>query len=185
MSDGRTLVVGAGATGGYFGGRLAQAGKDVTFLVRPGRAATLAARGLRIHGPDGRTDVIAARTVTAGAIDGPYDVVLLGVKAFALERAIADVAPAVGPETAVVPLLNGMKHLDALRAAFGDRAHGGVCLVATTLTDDGDIVQLNDMQQLRFGPLGEGMDGDGSDSDGAGGDGPRGGGLRGEGADGH
>jgi len=83
MADSRTPVVGAGATGGYFGGRLAQAGKDVTFLVRPGRAAALVERGLRIHAPDGGTEVITLRTVTAGALDGPYDVVVVGVTATA------------------------------------------------------------------------------------------------------
>jgi 2-dehydropantoate 2-reductase len=153
MADSRTLFVGAGATGGYFGGRLAQAGKDVTFLVRPRRAAILAERGLRIHAPDGGTDVITPRTVTTGAIDGPYDLVVLGVKAFALDSAIADLAPAVGPETVVVPLLNGMRHLDALREAFGERAYGGVCIVMTTLDGDGDIVQLSGVQHLGFGPV--------------------------------
>lgn len=153
MADSRTLIVGAGATGGYFGGRLAQAGKDVTFLVRPRRAAALAERGLRIHAPDGGVDVVAARTVTADAVDGPYDLVVLGVKAFALEQAVADLAPAVGPETVVVPLLNGMRHMEVLRDAFGERAYGGVCLVMTTLDADGDIVQLGEIQEIRFGPL--------------------------------
>jgi 2-dehydropantoate 2-reductase len=154
----RTLFVGAGATGGYFGGRLAEAGRDVTFLVRPARAATLAERGLRIHSPAGES-VIPVSTVTAETIDGPYDLIVLAVKSYALAPAIADLKPAVGPETVIVPLLNGMRHIDALTAAFGaERVYGGVCMIAGTLTDEGDIVQLTDMHRLAYGPLDGGPD---------------------------
>jgi 2-dehydropantoate 2-reductase len=149
----RTLFVGAGATGGYFGGRLAQAGRDVTFLVRPARAAALAERGLRIKSPDGES-VVDVRTVTADAIDGHYDVVVLAVKSYALERAIADVAPAVGPDTVIVPLLNGMRHMDTLRAAFGDhRVWGGLAMIFATLDGAGDVVQLAGLERLAYGPL--------------------------------
>jgi 2-dehydropantoate 2-reductase len=155
----RTLFVGAGATGGYFGGRLAQAGKDVTFLVRPGRQATLTRRGLRIKSPDGET-VVRPRTVTAETVDGPYDLVVLAVKSYALEQAMLDMAPAMGPRTIVVPLLNGMRHLDQLVGAFGaERVWGGVCIIAATLDDEGDVVQINGMHRLGYGPL------DGADDD--------------------
>ena len=154
----RTLFVGAGAAGGYFGGRLAQVGRDVTFLVRPARAAALAERGLRIKDPDGET-AIGVRTVTAGAIDGQYDVIVVAVKSYALEQAIADLTPAVGPDTVIVPVLNGMRHLDALRAAFGDhRVWGGVCMIHATLDDAGDVVQLTDLARLAYGPLQGGAD---------------------------
>jgi 2-dehydropantoate 2-reductase len=150
----RTLVVGAGATGGYFGGRLVQADRDVTFLVREKRAAALAERGLRILDPAGGTERITVRTVTATALDEPYDLVVLAVKAFGLAGALADLAPAVGPDTVIVPLLNGMRHLDELEARFGpQRAYGGVCRVATMLDRNGDIVRLRDFQSLRYGPL--------------------------------
>jgi 2-dehydropantoate 2-reductase len=149
----RILVVGAGATGGYFGGRLAEAGRDVTFLVRPARAAALAERGLRIHSPAGES-VIPVRTVTADSIDGPYDVVLLAVKSYGLASALADLGPAVGAETVIVPLLNGMRHIEALTSAFGpDRCYGGVCMIAGTLTDEGDVVQLTGLHRLAYGPL--------------------------------
>jgi 2-dehydropantoate 2-reductase len=148
------LFVGAGATGGYFGGRLAEAGKDVTFLVRPGRAAHLAERGLRLRAPGGDDTVLKPRTVTAGAIDGRYDVVVLAVKAYALEQAMADLAPAVGPETVIVPLLNGMRHVEALIGAFGEeRVYGGVCMIHATLDDAGDVVQLTGLHRLNYGPL--------------------------------
>ncbi len=154
----RTLFVGAGATGGYFGGRLAATGRDVTFLVRPARAAVLAGRGLRIHSPAGES-VIPVRTVTADAVDGPYDLIVAAVKSYGLAAAIADLKPAVGPDTVIVPLLNGMRHIDALIAEFGPRrVYGGVCMIAATLTDEGDIRQLTGMHRLVYGPLDGGPD---------------------------
>ncbi|MEU1864014.1 2-dehydropantoate 2-reductase N-terminal domain-containing protein [Streptomyces gardneri] len=122
----KILVVGAGATGGYFGALLARSGQDVTFLVRPARAAALRERGLRVVGRDEEW-VVAPRLVTADELTGPYDLVLLSVKSTGLDRAVEDVAPAVGPDTAVVPLLNGLAHIDVLNARFGASAVlGGV-----------------------------------------------------------
>ena len=150
----RTLFVGAGATGGYFGGKLAEAGKDITFLVRPGRQAVLDRRGLRITSPSGETTVSRPRTITATTVDGPYDLVVLAVKSYALEQALIDMAPAIGPQTVIVPLLNGMRHVDELQGAFGaERAWGGVCLVQSTLDPDGDVVLLAPMHRLGYGPL--------------------------------
>lgn len=139
----KILVVGAGATGGYFGGRLAQAGRDVTFLVRAGRAETLRRRGLRITGL-GRDETVTPRLVTAKDLRETFDVVIVTVKAAGLASAIADLRPAVGPDTVIIPFLNGMAHLDALAAAFGpEKVLGGVVRVVTTISDDGDILQLN------------------------------------------
>ena len=153
----RTLVVGAGATGGYFGGELAAAGRDVTFLVRQGRAGVLAARGLRIRTPAGEK-VVRPRLVTAEALTEQFDLVVVAVKAYALERAIADFAPAVGPRTVIVPLLNGMRHLETLVARFGpERVYGGVCMIAGTLTPEGDVVRMTGLERLAYGPL-EGSD---------------------------
>jgi 2-dehydropantoate 2-reductase len=145
------LVVGAGATGGYFGARLAQAGRDVTFLVREGRAALLRERGLRVTGPNG-TSVIQPRLVTAGQLTGTAGVILVTVKAAGLDTVIGAAAPAVGPRTAVVPVLNGIRHLGLLNAAFGEsRVLGGVAQLATQLDENGDIRQLIDAVSLRFG----------------------------------
>lgn len=147
----RILVVGAGATGGLFGGRLANAGRDVTFLVRPRRAAQLRERGLRIASPLGDFS-LAPQIVETGAVSRAYDVILLGLKAYALDSAIDDFAPAVGPQTMILPMLNGMRHIDVLVERFGEEAVlGGVCMVATMVKSDGDIVQLNDMQSLTYG----------------------------------
>jgi 2-dehydropantoate 2-reductase len=155
----RLLVVGAGATGGYFGGRLAQAGRDVTFLVRPSRAERIQADGLQIVSPLGDVTLVP-KLVTAGDIDAPYDAVLLTVKAFSLDAALDDLAPAVGPDTMILPVLNGMKHMDLLTARFGRNAVAGcVCKVATMVDQKGRIVQLNTLQDLFYGER------DGSPSD--------------------
>jgi len=147
----RLLVVGAGSTGGYFGGRLAQAGCDVTFLVRPRRAAQLRESGLQIVSPHGNVTV-RPKLVTAGEIEAPYDAVLLGVKAYSLDAAIDDFAAAVGPETTIIPTLNGMRHIDILEERFGkEPVAGGVCKVAATIDPDGRIVQLAQFQELVYG----------------------------------
>jgi 2-dehydropantoate 2-reductase len=148
----RILVVGAGAIGGYFGGRLLQAGRDVTFLVRPKRASELASSGLVIKSPNGDVTLTSPPTVQADRLDKAFDLVLLSCKAFDLEDAIKSFAPAVGPKTAILPLLNGMKHLDILEQRFGGNAVlGGQCAIAVTLNEQREIVQLTPMQSLGFG----------------------------------
>jgi 2-dehydropantoate 2-reductase len=150
----RLLVVGAGSTGGYFGGRLAQAGRDVTFLVRSRRAEMLRKDGLRIISPHHGDATLHPRLVTADAIEGTYDAVLLAVKAYSLDAALDDMAPAIGPGTAIVPLLNGMRHMDVLMERFGPEAvAGGVCKVAATVDDEGTIRQLAGFQDLAYGEL--------------------------------
>jgi 2-dehydropantoate 2-reductase len=147
----RILVVGAGAVGGYFGGRLAQAGRDVTFLVRPSRAKQLRQNGLRIISPHGDV-VLTPKLVTTEELDTPYDLVFLSVKAYAVNAAMNNFAAAVGPETMIFPVLNGMRHVDLLTKRFGEHAViGGVCLVASEIDNEGRIVQLADFQQLVYG----------------------------------
>jgi 2-dehydropantoate 2-reductase len=148
----RFLVVGAGATGGYFGGRLLEAGQDVTFLVRPARAERLAATGLTIASPAGNVTLPSPPTVLAAELRTPFDAVILSCKAYDLDGAIESFAPAVGPDTAVVPLLNGMRHLDALDDRFGaDRVLGGSCFISAKLDEGGHIAHLSDIQRLAFG----------------------------------
>ena len=148
----RILVVGAGAIGGYFGGRMLQAGRDVTFLVRPRRAAELADAGLVIKSPNGDVTLKNPPSVQADKLAEKFDVVLLSCKAFDLDDAIQSFAPAVGPQTAIVPLLNGMQHLDVLDGKFGsERVLGGLCAIAVTLNEHREVVQLNPMQSLNFG----------------------------------
>jgi 2-dehydropantoate 2-reductase len=120
------LILGAGGLGGYYGGMLLKGGADVAFLVRPGRAARLAARGLIVKNPEG--DFVApVRTLLAGEVDGSYDIVLLACKTYDLESAIEAIAPAVGPQSAVLPVLNGIGHITILTDRFGDHRVLGVC----------------------------------------------------------
>ncbi len=150
----RILVVGAGATGGYFGARLLEAGRDVTFLVRPARAEKLAAQGLSVRSPVGDLHIDAPKTVTADGLAGagPFDLVLLSAKAYDLDTVVADVAPAVGAGTAVLPILNGLRHLDVLDRAFGaEKVLGGSCGIVATLTRDGEIRQMTELHTLTYG----------------------------------
>jgi 2-dehydropantoate 2-reductase len=149
----RILVVGAGATGGYYGARLAQAGRDVSFLVRPQRAELLRERGLRLITPDGESQ-IEPQLVTAEALAGPYDLVLVAVKATGLGVALEDLGPAVGSATTVVPLLNGMSHLETLQDRFSHATVlGGVVKIVATLTPEGDVQRFTPLHAMEIGPL--------------------------------
>jgi 2-dehydropantoate 2-reductase len=147
----KILVLGAGAVGGYFGARLVEAGADVTFLVRDRRRSQLTRDGLRLTSPLGDL----TRTVaTAGAADvrPEYDVVVLTCKAYDLDAAMEAIAPAMHATTFVVPLLNGMAHLERLDARFGpDRVAGGTCAIDVTLTDDAIVQHSGTLQRLAFG----------------------------------
>ena len=148
----RILVVGAGAIGGYFGGRLLEAGGDVTFLVRPRRAAQIARTGLSIRSPRGDLDLPAPPLILSEALRQPYDLILLSCKAYDLDGAIESFAPAVGPATMILPLLNGMRQLDILDRRFGEgHTLGGLCLISTSLDPDGRILHLNELHGLTFG----------------------------------
>jgi 2-dehydropantoate 2-reductase len=149
----KILVVGAGAVGGYFGARLAQAGRDVIYLVRPSRAQHLRSEGLRVLSPHGDL-TLQPTTITAEELHSSFDIIFLSVKAQALDRAMKDMAPAVGPDTMIYPVLNGMRHIDTLVRRFGERpVLGGVCMVSTDLDEQGRIVQITPMQKLTYGEL--------------------------------
>jgi 2-dehydropantoate 2-reductase len=150
----RILVVGAGAVGGYFGGRLQEAGRDVNFLVHSQQAEKLRAHGLRILSPFGDATV-RPRLVLAHEISGEYDLILLCVKAYSLDAAMNDFARAVGTSTMILPLLNGMRHIDLLANRFGDsNVIGGVCFVVAEMDSDNRILQLTKTQQLIYGERG-------------------------------
>jgi 2-dehydropantoate 2-reductase len=149
----RILVLGAGGVGGYFGGRLAQTGASVTFLVRQGRAAQLAQDGLVVESRFGRIALPPSAVSAITAATAPeWDLVLLSCKAYDLDTAIAAVAPALGPDTLLLPLLNGLAHIDRLDAAFGAaRVMPGVAYIAATLEPSGVVRHLNDVHRLGFG----------------------------------
>lgn len=146
----RALVVGAGSVGGYFGGRLAATGRDVTFLVRQRRAAQLS-DGLSIVSK-GRESRIPVKFITTGQVSDQFDVILLAVKAYQLDSAIEDLSAYVSERTMILPVLNGMKHVDILRSRFG-AAHviGGLAKIATSLDERGRILDQADFHDLAYG----------------------------------
>ncbi len=147
----RILILGAGGIGGYFGARLQQAGADVTFLVRPTRARVLQDHRLRVHSPLGDVQVTPELLTAVGEGDH-FDLVLLSCKAYDLDSAIEAIAPAIGPHSVIVPLLNGIAHLEPLDARFGrERVAGGVAHLALTLDETGSIRHLNATQRLIIG----------------------------------
>ncbi len=153
----RVLVLGAGGIGGYFGARMQAAGGDVTFLVRPGRAAQLRGKGLQVFSPFGDLQLVP-KVVTTEELHETrevYDVIVLTCKAFDLPSAMDAIAPAVGEQTVIVPLLNGVRHIDTLVGRFGaGRVLGGVALISVTLTPSGEIRHLNQLHRFTIGSLG-------------------------------
>jgi 2-dehydropantoate 2-reductase len=124
----------------------------VTFLVRPRRAALLAKTGLVIRSPLGDANLPTPPTVSADALHQAFDLILLSCKAYDLEAAADFFAPAVGADTAILPLLNGMSHLDFLAHRFGGGAVlGGLAIISTTLDAEGRILHLNDSHLMAFG----------------------------------
>jgi 2-dehydropantoate 2-reductase len=150
----RYLVLGAGAIGGYFGGMLLRGGVDLSFMVRPKRAAQLAERGLVVKTPDGKLQY-RARTVAPGEVDGHYDVVLLACKAYDLDSAMGAIAPAVGDDSVVLPFQNGINHIATLMDRFGQRrVLGGKTLANCWLSPEGDVTRRGgNPDQTSFGEL--------------------------------
>ena len=147
----KILILGAGAIGGYVGGRLHQTGTDVTFLVRPARRQAIERDGLVIKSTKG--DITQkVKTVLGAGEGGPYDIVMLTPKAYDLDSAIDAVAPAIGADTTVVPLLNGMRHIDVLSAKFGaGKIVGGLARVGVAMGPDGTIHHTSPFAAISFG----------------------------------
>ncbi|MDH3739572.1 MAG: ketopantoate reductase family protein, partial [Alphaproteobacteria bacterium] len=150
----RILVLGAGGVGGCFGGRFAESGADVTFLVRPRRRAQLDEKGLVVH--SGFGDIaLPVTTIASDEITEPYDVVLLSCKAYDLDDAMAAIAPAMGPDSVVLPLLNGLRQIESLQARFGvANVWGGVCYIGAAFdSNTGEIRHFGDFHRIAFGEL--------------------------------
>lgn len=147
----RILILGAGGIGGYYGARLQQAGGDVSFLVRPARAAQLRASGLKLFSAYGDLQ-LTPKVLTGDEIKSSFDVIVVSCKAYDLDSAIAAITPAVGGETVIIPLLNGIRHIDTLVARFGaERVLGGVAIISVVLGGDGEIRHVNKMHKLITG----------------------------------
>ncbi len=146
----RTLVLGAGATGGYFGGRLLETGADITFLLRPKRAQELRERGLSIKSKYGDSHLADLKIIEKAT--EPFDLIILSCKAYDLRSAMDSIAGAVGEGTIILPLLNGMRHFDELQSRFGEeKVIGGFCIIAATMDPEGKILHLNDMHTIKYG----------------------------------
>ncbi|GAB3277328.1 ketopantoate reductase family protein [Sinomonas notoginsengisoli] len=148
----KILIIGAGATGGAYGTRLIEAGRDVTFLVRQHRAEALARDGLTLQAPDGR-HTHKVHAVTAIQPGDHYDLIIVAVKAPALAGVLATAAPAIGPGTMILPFLNGMDHLDALEEAYPGQVLGGLVKIVATLDGSGTVLQMTPMSTMTVGPL--------------------------------
>lgn len=149
----RILVVGAGATGGYFGARLAQAGKDVTFLVREKRAEALKKSGLKVQSSKD-SFTIQPKLILASELNQSYDAIILTVKGYSLEAVLEEFAPAVGEQTLIIPVLNGMRHLEIIQQRFGkERALGGLCRINVTLDEQGQVHQMTPLDELIYGEV--------------------------------
>jgi len=136
----KILILGAGAVGGYWGARLTQAGIDTTFLLREKRAAKVKAEGLVVKSPKGDA-IVPVKVITKGGDGGPYDVVVLACKAYDLDSAMESIAPAIGPDSTIVPMLNGHAHFAALDKKFGaEKVAGGLARISGMLGPNGEIL---------------------------------------------
>jgi len=151
----RIMILGAGAVGGYFGGRLVEAGADVSFLVREARQRQLIRDGLIIESPSGNL-TLPVTTIASGTsseeVSVPPDVIVVACKAYGLAGALSAISPYVGPNTLIIPLLNGVAHLDNITQRFPEAVRcGGVAQIGVTLTPDGVIKHLSAFHTLLFG----------------------------------
>lgn len=148
----KILIVGAGAIGGYFGGRLLEKDEDVTFLVREKRRQQLKENGLIVESIHGNMHLAETKTILAGEKAEPFDVILVSTKSYHLASAIEDIRPYVGAETMILPILNGISHIDVLTEAFGsEKILGGLCFIETTLDENGNVIQTSPIHDLVFG----------------------------------
>ena len=151
----KILILGAGALGGYFGGRLLEAGMDVTFLLRENRIQQLQeTQGLRIKSAYGDVHLPEFKYITSDQIQETYDLIIISCKAYSLAASMQAIEPAVGQDTMILPVLNGMGHINELSEYFGkEHVLGGVAIISATLDKDGRILHLNKNHQLTYGEL--------------------------------
>ena len=151
----RILVLGAGGVGGYFGVRLTEGGSDTTFLLRGKRREQVASKGITIHSDFFDDASVQVKTITRDEIDQPFDLIILTCKAYQLDAAMDAIAPAVGDDTAILPLLNGMKQIDVLQSRFGaGKVLGGTTYIGAKVdAETGDIVHFGDFHRIAYGEV--------------------------------
>src|SRR5690606_33310494 len=149
----RILVVGAGAVGGYFGGRLLEKGEDVTCLVRDTRQKQIRQNGLQLESIHGSV-TLYPKTIKSGEEVGAFDVIILSTKQYHLKDALHSIEPYVGEDTMILPLLNGFSHLDVLITKFSaQKIIGGLCFIESTMDSTGKIIQSSPSHRALFGEL--------------------------------
>lgn len=149
----RILIVGAGAVGGYFGGRLLEKGEDITFLVREKRKRLLQANGLKLNSVHGNVD-LKPKVLTVKDTSEAFDVVIVSTKAYHLSDVVDSIEPFVAKNTMILPLLNGVSHVEVLQNRFGkENVIGGLCFIESTLDVTGQVVQTSPIHDLVFGEL--------------------------------
>ncbi|QJR16033.1 2-dehydropantoate 2-reductase [Usitatibacter palustris] len=147
----KILILGAGGIGGYFGARLVKSGAEVTFLVRPKRHEQLGRYGLAVKSPNGDMK-LKVKTVLAEDLQPGYDIVLFTCKSYDLDSAMDAIAPAMDGHCALVPLLNGISHMERLDARFGAKqVLGGTAQIIVTLASDGTVLHLEPLNRILFG----------------------------------
>lgn len=150
----RVAVVGAGGVGGGFGAALAKAGADVTFIARGAHLAAMRGKGLRVEGGRGETHLLPTQATDVPASVGPVDVVLFCVKMWDVESAGQRIRPLIGPDTAVIPLQNGIDAAERLAPILGPRAvMGGVAQISASIVAPGVIRQVGSFMRIIFGEL--------------------------------
>jgi 2-dehydropantoate 2-reductase len=150
----RIAVIGAGGVGGAFGAALAKAGADVTFVARGAHLAAMRASGLKVLGPRGDIHLVPAQATDEPASIGPVDFILFCVKLWDVESAGAVIRPLLGPNTAVIPLQNGIDASERLIPILGKEAvMGGVAQISATIAEPGVIRQTGTFMRMVFGEL--------------------------------
>jgi 2-dehydropantoate 2-reductase len=150
----RIAILGTGGVGGYFGGRLAAAGADVSFVARGAHLAALRERGLRILSPAGDVHLPAVRATDDPGTIGPVDIVFFTVKLYDTESALLKLPPLIGPDTLVIPFQNGVESIDVLARVVGhEHVAGGTCYVSAVIAEPG-VIQHTAMGRLIFGTPG-------------------------------
>jgi 2-dehydropantoate 2-reductase len=148
----RIAVIGTGGVGGYFGGRLAQAGHDVTFVARGRHLAALRERGLTLESTRGNATIDAGSATGDPASIAPCDIVMFCVKLWDVESAAKQIAPLLAKGGVVIPFQNGLQAPDVLKRVHGaDKVVGGVAYIAATIREPGVIAHTGTMARLVVG----------------------------------
>jgi 2-dehydropantoate 2-reductase len=150
----KIAVFGTGGVGGYFGGKLAQTGENVTFIARGEHLKAIQTSGLKFSSIQGDFLIHPAQATDSTESIGIVDLIILAIKAWQLDSSIAQIKPLIGESTIILPLLNGIEHIDILLSAFGKKhVIGGLCRISTFIEGAGHINHKGVQPHIAFGEL--------------------------------